>query len=59
MKCKICGKRFKLTKDRLYHVPKLFGQCIECTDCPRCGCQIMLNIREGTPRKENADHDKS
>lgn len=57
MKCKICGKRFKLIKENRYlatentgvlaamaKLPKIF----EAFDCPRCGCQNIVNIREET-----------
>lgn len=54
MKCSVCGKRFILRKKRVYlvkvHVgfltsPQQFGT-FEATDCPRCGCQMVLNCRE-------------
>lgn len=57
MKYKICGKRFKLIKENRYlatentgvlaamaKLPKIF----EAFDCPRCGCQNIVNIREET-----------
>lgn len=57
MKCKVCGKRFKLLAANKYIVveaktafeslakaPKLF----ECFDCPKCGCQNIVNAREET-----------
>lgn len=55
MKCKICGKRFKLIKDKRYEVVKTptkiaalteEEKCYECFDCPNCGCQNIVNIRE-------------
>ena len=59
MKCKVCGKRFKLQADKRYEVLKkpdgfavaFSGKglvCYECFDCPRCGCQNAVNIREKT-----------
>lgn len=50
-RCKICGKFFKLKKDNLYEIPytKINGewvQSLECFDCPRCGCQNAVNIRD-------------
>lgn len=57
MKCKVCGKRFKLQADKRYEVLKkpdgfagvLSGKatiCYECFDCLRCGCQNAVNVRE-------------
>lgn len=54
MHCKICGKRFTLRKKRVYLVmgPSEFltssklRSIFEATDCPRCGCQMVLNKRE-------------
>lgn len=55
MKCKICGKEFELKKENKYlatekiaafgaftELPKTF----EAFDCPYCGCQNIVNIRE-------------
>lgn len=56
MKCKVCGKRFKLLKENRYEVVKIpVGlNCLtegsvtyEAFDCPRCGCQNIVNIKEG------------
>ena len=54
-KCKTCGKRMRLTAAARYEIvdkpiglailtekPKIF----EAFDCPRCGCQNIVNIRE-------------
>ena len=57
MKCKVCGKRFRLKVEDKYDVRKSasFGDVIsgkvtstvfECFDCPRCGCQNVVNVRE-------------
>jgi transcription elongation factor Elf1 len=56
MICKVCGRHFKPTPDKRYEVithpvglnvltekPKRY----ECFDCPKCGCQNIVNIREG------------
>lgn len=53
-KCDVCGKRFIPRKEAVYQateklsvtevltrVPKM----VDATDCPRCGCQILLKIR--------------
>ena len=59
MKCKVCGKRFKLQADKRYEALKkpdgfagvFSGKgivCYECFDCPRCGCQNIVHIREKT-----------
>ena len=55
-KCKVCGKRLKMDSEKRYEVVKiphslntLFEAPIvfECFDCPRCGCQNAVNVREG------------
>lgn len=55
-KCKVCGKPLRLRKDGLYIVGKkdntLRGpfttqiQYFEAFDCPRCGCQNIVGVRE-------------
>ncbi len=60
-KCKICGKRMKLKAADRYEVkirkeklmlvmtiPPLRTEdaIAECFDCPRCGCQNLMQIRE-------------
>lgn len=49
MKCPVCKKRFTPKKKDLYLVQEIsFTRnkiYHECMDCPRCGCQIKLNIR--------------
>lgn len=51
IKCKICGKRFKLLKKNRYEVVKRpFGfdglthapTYYNAFDCPRCGCQNIV-----------------
>lgn len=55
MKCKICGKRFKLMKENRYLATEKIGalegltkasKIFEAFDCPYCGCQNIVNIRE-------------
>ena len=57
MKCKICGKRFKLAKENRYEAIKMPTGIVdvmtgeratiyEAFDCPKCGCQNIVNIRE-------------
>ena len=55
MKCKVCNKRFKPWAQRRYEVIKepapleaLAKKAVifEAFDCPRCGCQNIVNIRE-------------
>lgn len=63
MKCKICEKEFELKKEEKYlatekvtafgtlaKLPKTF----EAFDCPHCGCQNIVNIRE----EEATDYDE-
>lgn len=53
--CKVCGKQFDLIKENKYIVQENKGingittgtKKFECFDCPRCGCQNVLNVREG------------
>lgn len=54
MKCKVCGKRFKLLKEKRYEVTNvtttitaLIGTNTvnEAFDCPKCGCQNVVNVR--------------
>ena len=55
MRCKICGKRFKLQRENKYEVViKPIGfdaisqrdKTFECFDCPHCGCQNVVNVKE-------------
>lgn len=55
MKCKVCGKRFRLKKENKYTVKvEPHGlltltektKYYEAFDCPRCGCQNIVNIIE-------------
>lgn len=52
--CKVCGNRFEVDKDSVYLVTERLGlsgalsqapKLYEAIDCPRCGCQKLLNIR--------------
>lgn len=53
-KCKVCGKWFILSAENKYTIPKrnienmIVGlySCYEAFDCPKCGCQNIVNIRE-------------
>lgn len=56
MKCRVCGKRFKALKEDKYIVVEKIGafegiarapKVYECFDCKKCGCQNIVNIREG------------
>ena len=55
IKCKICNKRFKALAQKRYEVIKVPAPLevlvknpiiIEAFDCPRCGCQNIVNVRE-------------
>lgn len=58
--CKVCGKQFDLKKENKYIVRENKGingivsgtKKFECFDCPNCGCQNILNIREGQSCEE-------
>lgn len=62
--CKVCGAGFEPKKENKYLVHKaglsqiLEGQkCFECFDCPECGCQNIVNIREGGAPHDECDSD--
>lgn len=53
MICKVCKRYFKPKKEDRYEVEKVKSamlvenhQVYECFDCPKCGCQNVVNIRE-------------
>ena len=54
--CKVCKKEFELKKEDKYIVAEDKGvvnimngvKYYECFDCPECGCQNIVNIREGS-----------
>ena len=53
MKCKVCSKRIKLVAAKKYLVVKEKSlldfsakTVYEAFDCPACGCQNIVNIRE-------------
>ena len=57
MKCKVCGKRFKAISENKYIAIEKIGalegltkspKVFECFDCIKCGCQNIVNIREGS-----------
>ena len=61
MKCKTCGKRFRLLKENKYFASDrcgiadaLTGGAIkyECFNCPSCGCQVVIQTYK-EPIKEN------
>ena len=53
--CKICGEELERIKENKYIIQENKGMYgittgtkkFECFDCPHCGCQNILNIREG------------
>ena len=54
IKCKVCQTRFTPKKEAMYLTTEKVGplpalttpsRTFECFDCPRCGCQIAVNIR--------------
>lgn len=60
-KCKVCGKRFKLEKSNRYEVVKnpvglqvltQSSTTYEAFDCPVCGCQNIVGIREVEKNEE-------
>lgn len=64
MKCKICEKEFELKKENKYIVTEkiaAFGtlaklpKTFEAFDCPYCGCQNIVNTREGEVIEREAE----
>ena len=63
MKCKVCGKHMNLNKKNKYEIVKDRYEILEPTkgfvsqiiyeafDCPRCGCQNIVNVREDMKAK--------
>lgn len=54
IKCKVCGARFAPLASERYKVVKRKGliteiaegsEVLECFDCPRCGCQVVVGQR--------------
>lgn len=50
-KCKVCGKKLTLCSDLRYEVTRFSYLSEEPTiyeafDCPKCGCQNIVGIRE-------------
>lgn len=66
MKCKVCGKRFVLDSRLVYQVSDSISvvqalaapqKTYDAADCPRCGCQLVLNVRMPKAVKGGADND--
>ena len=68
MKCRACGRRMQLKKEQMYLVPKdnkslvtVFNeqyQAYEAFDCPRCGCQNLVGVRELRPHERLQENEK-
>lgn len=59
IKCKVCGNRFFPHRENMYLAveKQALGQVLvsapkvtECFDCPLCGCQNAVNVRN--PKQE-------
>lgn len=65
IKCKVCGLRLEPKRERT--VPIKSGGIFDTTiahydvmDCPRCGCEITLDIRRGaTPPAKLSEREES
>lgn len=53
-KCTVCRKRFVLNKENVYQASETLpftkalseiARVYDVTDCPKCGCQVLLKIR--------------
>lgn len=60
-KCRVCGKRFELEKSNRYEVVKnpeglqvltQSSTTFEAFDCPKCGCQNIVGVREVVKNEE-------
>lgn len=65
LKCKVCRKWFKLKTEDRYDIVKsqtVIGALMEVPvvyeafDCPKCGCQNIVNVREGKKKIQNEEH---
>lgn len=68
MRCKVCKRRFTPKKENRYTIIKQKDlsekiadlilnrqqMILECFDCPKCGCQNLVNIREADMRGEKS-----
>lgn len=64
-KCNSCGRYFILRKENRYEIirPRTLSDMLngesptvsECFDCPRCGCQNIVNVREVYTQTEEVD----
>ena len=62
MICKVCKRRFTASKDNKYLVQKARSitdaimtapTTYEAFDCPKCGCQNIVNVRESEVNYES------
>lgn len=65
-KCRVCGKLMRLKKEDRYEVIKTEEVApfealtkapktviFEAFDCPKCGCQNIVNVRAGYKKEDN------
>lgn len=50
-RCKLCGAHYELNKADKYLLKVNSGiflppETYECYDCPKCGCQVIANVRK-------------
>lgn len=66
IKCKVCGKRFKPNKENVCLATEqvsfmqtltTVAKTYEVIDCPRCGCQNLLNIRMPIAAEREEEHE--
>lgn len=52
MKCKTCGRRFKLLAKNRYEIREVpiardcYARYFNAFDCPKCGCQNVVSVVE-------------
>lgn len=66
MKCKVCRKHFTPDSRLVYQVSDSISvvqaltvsqKTYDAIDCPRCGCQLVLNVRMPKAVKGGAEDD--
>lgn len=66
LKCKVCGERYLPRKETTYQAQEVLTgiaalgateRIYDATDCPRCGCQLLLGIRVPMYKERGIEHE--